>query len=103
MAVLHEWLTVAAVAAHFQICTRTVRNWIKHGKLRATRAGEILRVDRAEVRRFEHEVFAPTDIKTKALSARQKRAEKAPRGKDGRFRKDPRNSKRLPRNVTTGD
>lgn len=28
MAVLNEWMTVAAVSTHFQVCTRTVRNWL---------------------------------------------------------------------------
>ena len=103
MAVLNQWLTVSAVATHFQVCARTVRNWIQRGQLRATRNGELVRIDRAEIRRFEHDVFAPTDVKTKAPNARQERAKKAPRGKDGKFRKKPHNSKRLRWDVTTGN
>lgn len=39
MTALNEWMTVAAVAAHFQVCTRTVRNWIKNEHLRAGASG----------------------------------------------------------------
>ena len=46
------FLTVKEVAVALRVTTRTVRNWIKSGRLRVVRAGRRVLVPQEELQRF---------------------------------------------------
>jgi excisionase family DNA binding protein len=43
------FLTVSEVAAEFQVTAQTIRNWIEHGVLPATRIGRAYRIRREDL------------------------------------------------------
>ena len=48
----HRFLTIAEVAELLQVCTRTVRRWIKSGVLPAHRIGGVVRIAEADLLAF---------------------------------------------------
>jgi excisionase family DNA binding protein len=44
--------TIAEVADYFHVDERTIRNWIRDGKIRAVRVGGIVRIRESEVTRL---------------------------------------------------
>ncbi len=47
-----QFLSIKDVAGAVHVVERTVRGWVKTGKLRASRAGRLMRIERAELERF---------------------------------------------------
>ena len=47
-----SYLTVADAAAHVGVSAKTIRGWVRAGKLRALSAGRLLRIERGELERF---------------------------------------------------
>jgi excisionase family DNA binding protein len=53
-------LTVSAAAAHLNVTPRTVRRWIKQGRLRAYRVGpRCIRIDRDDLAALAHPIGEP--------------------------------------------
>ncbi len=46
-----DLLTTAQVADHFQVSTRTVRQWLHDGVIRARKRGRVVRIPRSELLR----------------------------------------------------
>ncbi len=44
--------TVKEVAHRFSVTERTIQNWIKTGKLRATKVGKIIRISESDMQEF---------------------------------------------------
>jgi excisionase family DNA binding protein len=47
-----EYLSTASAAKLADVAEVTIRRWIRHGKLKAFRAGRLLRVSRADLERL---------------------------------------------------
>ncbi|MFI6125466.1 helix-turn-helix domain-containing protein [Streptomyces sp. NPDC051064] len=55
-----EWLTVAEVASHFRVSTRTIHRWAASGEIRSKRIGpgnRVVRIHRS-VLDVEHDTFS---------------------------------------------
>jgi excisionase family DNA binding protein len=52
--------TIAEVATHLKVSTRTVREWLRSGKLKGLKAGRLWRIREEELRAFL-ERLRPTD------------------------------------------
>jgi excisionase family DNA binding protein len=47
-----RFLTIAEVAQRLDVCTRTIRRWIKSGDLVAHRFGGVVRIGEGDLRAF---------------------------------------------------
>lgn len=47
-----SYITVADAAAQLGVSEKTIRGWVRAGKLKALSAGRVLRIDRGELQRF---------------------------------------------------
>jgi excisionase family DNA binding protein len=49
---ISRFYTIANLALVFDVCTRTIRNWIDRGELRAYRIGGRIRISAADLQLF---------------------------------------------------
>jgi excisionase family DNA binding protein len=56
--------TIAEVATHLKVSTRTVREWLRSGKLKGLKAGRLWRIREEELRAFL-ERLRPTDAEAR--------------------------------------
>ena len=50
-----RYYTVAEVAAIYRVTTRTVRNWVYDGKMRAFKKGRMVRIAQSALREFDED------------------------------------------------
>jgi excisionase family DNA binding protein len=56
--------TIAEVATHLKVSTRTVREWLRSGKLKGLKAGRLWRIREEELRAYL-ERLRPTDAEAR--------------------------------------
>jgi excisionase family DNA binding protein len=56
---MNQVYTIAEVATHLKVSTRTVREWLRSGKLKGLKAGRLWRIREEELRAYLERLRPP--------------------------------------------